>query len=261
MAAQQAAQSRLQERLQKAEQALLELAVRKQGKPRLTSRAQVDEQVVSILSSLRVESLLSVQIQEEVHEQTVRAYRGKLSSPRTIWSFQVHVEGRTETIKTAISLPGWRVSATNQSAASLGLAQAVEADRDEYVVERNFGRLKGHPLWLGPLHVQRDDHRVGLVRLLTIALRVLIVLEGVVRQHLAQHQEALVGLFAGNPKRSTKDPSAERLLETFREITLTIVSAPGLVHRHVTPLSLLHQQIVSLCGFSPAVYFRLAGAS
>ena len=30
---------------------------------------------------------------------------------------------------------------------------------------------------------------------------------------------------------------------------------------HITPLSSLQQQIVSLCGFSPAIYFRLADDS
>ena len=120
--------------------------VRKQGKPRLQNRAQVEEQVQSILSSLRLEGLLQVLIQEEIQEQPVRAYRGKLSSPRQIWNFQVHVERNQEAIERSIKLLGWRVYATNQQTAALGLAGAVEAYCDEYLVERNFGRLKGHPL-------------------------------------------------------------------------------------------------------------------
>lgn len=211
MAAKKAAQIHLQERLQKAEHALVELAVRKQGKPRLTERAQVNEQIEAILKQFRVEGLLHVQVQEEESEQPVRAYRGRLSPPRRHWSFQVSVERETTAIDQAMSQLGWRVYATNQLASSLGLPQAVEAYRDEYLVERNFGRLKGRPLSLAPLYVQRDDHRIGLVRLLTIALRVLTVLEGVVRQHLSQQQEALAGLFAGNPKRQTAQPTTERL--------------------------------------------------
>ncbi|HLY24895.1 MAG TPA: IS1634 family transposase, partial [Aggregatilineales bacterium] len=173
-----AAQSSLQARLEKAEQAIRELMVRKQGKPRLTSRLQVEEQVQSILSSLRVEGLLHVHIQEAVQVQPVRAYRGKPSSPRQTWSFQIQTERNPQAIERAMKRLGWRVSATNQHSAVLELAQAVEAYRDESLVERNFGRLKGHPLSLGPLYVQRDDHRVGLIRLLTIALRVVTVLEG-----------------------------------------------------------------------------------
>ena len=256
-----AAQTSVQERLEKAEKAIGELIVRKQGKPRLTSRAQVEEQVQSILSSLRVEGLLQVHIQEAVAEQPVRAYRGKLSSPRQIWSFQVQAERNQEAIERAMKVLGWRVYATNQQTAVLGLAQAVEAYRDEYLVERNFGRLKGHPLSLGPLYVQRDDHRVGLIRLLTIALRVVTVLEGVVRHALAEQHQQIAGLFAGNPKRRTAQPTTERLLEAFNEITLTIVSGSGFVQRHLPPLSALQQQILALCGFSPAAYTRLTDDS
>jgi transposase len=261
MTATKAAESSLQERLQKAEHALVDLAVRKQGKPRLTTRQEVEKQVEALLKHWKVEGLLQVQILEEESEQPVRVYRGRLSAPRRKWSFQVRVQPVTSAIEQARSLLGWRVYATNQLASSLGLAQAVEAYRDEYLVERNFSRLKGRPLSLAPLYVQRDDHRVGLVRLLTIALRVLTVLEGVVRRHLAQRQETLVGLFVGNPKRQTSQPTTERLLEAFRELTLTIVSAPGFAQRHVTPLSSLQQQIVALCGFTPAVYLRLADDS
>jgi transposase len=144
--ASKAAQIRLQERLEKAEKAIGELMVRKQGKPRLTSRSQGDEQVQTILSSLRVEGLLQVDIQEEVAEQPVRAYRGKWSSPRQIWSFQAHVRRNQDAIERAMKVLGWRVSATNQQTAALGLTGAVEVYRDEYLVEGNFSRLKGHPL-------------------------------------------------------------------------------------------------------------------
>ena len=259
--ARKAAQSSLQERLTKAERTIGELMVRKQGKPRLTRRFQVEEQVQSILSSLRVEGLLQVHIQEEVAELPIRRYRGQLSSPRQIWSFQVHVERNAQAIARAMKLLGWRVYATNRLTDALGVVGAVEAYRDEYLVERNFGRLKGHPLSLGPLYVQRDDHRVGLIRLLTIALRVVTVLEGVVRSALAESRQEIAGLFAGNPKRRTAQPTTERLLETFNEITLTIVSGPGFVQRHLPPLSALQQQILVLCGFSPAVYTRLTDDS
>ncbi|HEY1351705.1 MAG TPA: hypothetical protein VGF67_18960 [Ktedonobacteraceae bacterium] len=102
---------------------------------------------------------------------------------------------------------------------------------------------------------------MGLIRLLTIALRVVTVLEGVVRSALAEQHLEIAGLFAGNPKRRTSQPTTEQLLEAFNEITLTIVSGPGFVQRHFPPLSALQQQILALCGFSPAVYTCLIGDS
>ena len=261
MAATQAAQANLQERLQKAQQALAELLVRRQGKPRLTARPQVEEAIKAVLKQFHVEGLVQVQIVEHVQERVVRAYGGRSSGVRRDLTFTLTIEREELAITQAMSQLGWRVYATNHQASHLTLEQAVDAYRNEYLVERNFLRLKGHPLGLTPLYVQRDDHRVGLVRLLTLALRVLTVLEGVVRQRLGAQQQELAGLFAGNPKRQTPQPTAERLLEAFGDVTLTIVSAPGFAQRHVTPLSALQQQILTLLGFSAAVYLRLADDS
>src|SRR5216684_2427538 len=163
--------------------------------------------------------------------------------------------------RAAVEQLGWRVYATNQPADGLSLPQAVEAYRDEYLVERNFGRLKGHPLSLSPMYVERDDHATGLVRLLSLALRVLTLLEFVVRRHLAQEGAALAGLYAGNPKRATTHPTTERLLEAFQEITLTIVVEPHQTRRHVTALSPLQQRVLALLGFTPTIYTRLGGDS
>jgi transposase len=153
------------------------------------------------------------------------------------------------------------VYATNQKRADLTLEQAVEAYRDEYRVERCFERLKGHPFSLAPMYVQRDDHRVGLVRLLTIALRVLTVLEGVVRQNLEKQKRDISGLYAGNPKRRTNQPTAERLLEAFGNVTLTIARASGFLQCHITPLSSLQQDILALLGLTPAIYLRMTDDS
>src|SRR5260370_1863304 len=143
----------------------------------------------------------------------------------------------------------------------LSLVQAVEAYRDEYLVEHNFGRLKGHPLSLSPMYVERDDHATGLVRLLSIALRVLTLMEFVVRRQLDQEGAALAGLYAGNPKRATTHPTTDRLLEAFQEITLTLVIEPHQTRRHLTALSALQQRVLALLSFTPTMYTKLVGDS
>lgn len=258
MAATRAAEASLQERLHKAQHALHELTARRQGKVRLTQRTAVEEAIKEVLTRFRVEGLLRVHIQEHMQQRPVRAYRGRLLTMRQEVTFTVSSEQEEEAIAQAMSKLGWRAYATNHFPGQLTLEQAVEAYRDEYLVERNFARLKGHPLSLAPLYVQRDDHRVGLVRLLTIALRVMTLLEGVIRQRLREQQIELAGLFAGNPKRRTSQPTTERVLEVFSEVTLTIVRAPGFTQRQVTPLSPLQKQILTLLGFSAAVYLQLA---
>jgi len=156
---------------------------------------------------------------------------------------------------------GWRVYSTNQPAEQLSLEQAVLAYRSEYLVERSLGRLKGRPLSLRPMYVQRDDHATGLIRLLSIALRVLTLMEFVVRRQLAADGATLAGLYAGNVKRETARPTAERLLEAFHEVTLTVVEGVHRVYRYLTALSPLQERILELLGFSSRVYTRLCTVS
>ncbi|MEA3344663.1 MAG: transposase [Chloroflexota bacterium] len=118
-------------------------------------------------------------------------------------------------VEKVVRQQGWRVYATNAPAAQLPLSQAVLAYRGQYIVERGCGRLKGRPLSLTPMYLERDDHATGLIRLLSIGLRVLTLLEFVVRQRLAKEGTELAGLYAGNLKRTTARPTVERILEAF----------------------------------------------
>jgi len=161
-----------------------------------------------------------------------------------------------EAVEQAMRRLGWRVYVTNERGERLSLPQAVLAYREQYIIDRGVGRLKGRPLSLTPMYLQRDDRVTGLIRLLTIALRVLTILEFVVRRNLAVEDVPLTGLYAGNPKRATQRPTAERLLEAFQEITLTIIQESHQTSYHLTPLSPLQQRILALLGFSPNIYAR-----
>jgi transposase len=152
---------------------------------------------------------------------------------------------------------GWRVYGTNRPCEQLSLAHAVLAYRSKYQVERSFGRLKGRPLSLRPVYVQRDDHATGPIRLVSLGLRVLTLLEFVVRRQLAAEGTKLAGLYAGNPKRTTDRPTAERLLEAFQDITLTTVRGPQQTERHMPALNPFQQRILEILGFSSALYTRL----
>ncbi len=256
-----AAEQGLRTRLAQAQTAVADLLVGRQGKPKLTERAAVDQAVADLLKRYRVEGLLTVTITEQLSEHPVRPYRDRPATVRLQRQFTIISRLEPRAIENAIRHLGWRVYATNQADEDLSLAQAVLAYRDEYLVERDFGRLKGRPLSLSPMYVERDDHATGLVRLLSIALRVLTLLEFVVRQRLAQQGASLAGLYAGNPKRATPHPTTERLLEAFQQITLTTVVEPHQIRRHVTALSPLQQQVLALLGFTPTIYTKLCGDS
>ena len=88
-------------------------------------------------------------------------------------------------LEQAVRRLGWRVYATNHTAEDLRLEQSVAAYRSEYLIEQGFGRLKGRSLSLSPLFLHYEHRIVGLICLLTVALRVLVLMQFVVRRNLA----------------------------------------------------------------------------
>jgi len=255
----ESAESALRSRLAQAQAALDELLVRRRGKARIDDLTSAQQAVTSILECFQVAEVLQVRLSEQISEQRVRAYRERPASVRERRKLSITHAVEPTALEAAIARLGWRVYVTNQPAEQLPLAELVLAYREEYLVERSLGRLKGQPLSLSPLYVERDDHATGLIRLLSIALRVLTLLEFVVRRQLGQAEEVLIGLYAGNPKRATARPTTERLLEAFGGITLTIIVEPHQTRRHLTTLSPLQQRILSLLGFPSTIYTKLCG--
>jgi transposase len=149
------------------------------------------------------------------------------------------------------------VYVTNQAAEGLLLELAILAYREEYLVEHGFGRVIRKPLSLSAMDVQSDRRTTGLVRLLSIGLRILILLEFQIRQRLADTHEQLAGLYAGNLRPTTQRPTAEALLDAFKPIHVSIILLEQQLYRHLTPLSALQQHILSLLDFSPQLYEQL----
>jgi len=240
----------LQRRLAAAEEELAALNVHKRGKKIYTDVALVQDKVASILNTHQVTGLLMVNYQQR---PTVTSPQGK---PKPV----VWVEGTRDeaAIQQAEARLGWRVYATNAPHNHLSLEQAVLAYRDEYVVEYSLSRLKGKPLSLSPMYLQDEGRATGLVRLLSLGVRLLTLLEFTVRRRLAEEQATLAGVYAGSPTRATARPSAELLLEAFQHIYLTLVSIGQQTHRHVTPLSDVQHRILALLGLPVAAYARLS---
>jgi hypothetical protein len=123
--------------------------------------------------------------------------------------------------------------------------------RDEWLLERGFHRFKRGRLPALPIYFQNQDRIVGLMFLLTLALRVFTLVEFVVRLSLQQTQQSLAGLYNGNPKRVTFRPSTEQLLKAF--CNLTLYSLPDCTV-FITPLSDLQRQILSLMKVPESIY-------
>ena len=249
----------LERRLCQAEAEVAALLVPRRGKERPTTPSEAEAAIAALLERHQVSGLLSVTLTAEAQTRSIRAYRGQAAREETTYTMTLTSQRNDRALQAAEARLGWQIYVTNRPVDQLNLEQVVLAYRDQYLVEHPIGRLKGAPLSLSPVYLSRDEHVTGLVRLLTLGVRVWCALEYGVRQQLAQEPagQALTGLYAGQPNRQTRRPTAERILEAFRNLTLTVVALPTQIIRHLTPLSALQQRLLVLAGVESIGYGRL----
>jgi transposase len=245
----------LSQRLDNAEQAILALTPPKgRGRRQKKDLTALESSVGSILKQYRVEGLVAVSYIREEERRRIRKYKDRPARTEKSIRYVVQVQRNQQAIYKGRRAMGWRLYATNAPVEKLPLSKAVNVFRGGTRIERNFARLKGRALGISPMYVQREDHVCGMVRLLSLALRALTLVEHVVRKELKSAGETLSGLYAGNPKRQTARPTTERLLKAFGSIYLNVVHLPNQAIRHVTPLSALQERILVLLGIEPAIY-------
>jgi|SRR3954468_8678523 transposase len=250
----QAQQQQLDRRLHKAKQQLAGLGQRKQGKKRLTAAA-LAEAAERVVKENRVEGLLTCQVKTATHSRRIRAYGDRPARLHKEREHHLEVSECPQQIEQAKRAMGWRVYATNQ--VRLSLAAVVWGYRGQNSLEGNYSRLKGQPLGLTPLYLQYERRIVGLVLLLSLALRLLSVLEWSLQKKLQESGQPIKGLYPGQPGRKTKSPSAELLLEAFKGISLTVLLVAGQLVSYLTPLSALQQRLLELWDLPADLYLRL----
>src|SRR5919204_1207969 len=110
----------------------------------------------------------------------VRAYRDRPARPGRDVFFRIEV-GRHEALLAGKKREmGWQVYGTN--AVTRALPPVVWAYRGQYRIEDDWSGLKGRPRGLTPMYLQDEQRRQGLVYLLSLALGLLTLLAGRVRE-------------------------------------------------------------------------------
>ena len=255
----------LESRLQRVTEDLMALTpVPGRGKRQFEDETRLVAAADAILKTHDMEGLLGYTFERQEKRRTKYLGRGRSGPDRpkqeivTVRYQMTAIIRQEEAIATLQKTFGWRAYVTDAPDEELTLEQAVLAYRDEWLIERGFHRLKGVPLSLNPIFVKRDDQVVGLTSLLCLAVRFLTLIEFVVRRKLKQNQEKLVGLIENNPKKGIDNPTTERLLKMFDEITLTIIHFPDQTIRHLPALTPVQIRILELLSLSADVYTRLA---
>jgi transposase len=256
-----AAAMSLRARVAQAQAPVEALPQRGRGRKRCAAVVALRQGGHELVQRHQVEACCWLRDEQPCTSRPVRAYRQREAGSKRERQATVEVRVDEEALERAVGRLGWRVSVTTHPRDQWSLEQAVLASRRAYLGERSVGRLKGRPLSRTPMDVQRDEHATGLMRLLSSALRVWTLTAFVGRHHLALEKGKIAGRSAGNPKRETARPTAERLLEAFQDLTLTVIELPQRTIGHMTPLSPVQLRILEILGFSSEVYTSVAAIS
>jgi transposase len=251
----------LQDRMEKTQQQLALLNQNRPGKKPFKDLQEFVQAADQIITKNRVQSLFDLSCTENIKQIYQRKYRERPAGIIEQRTFQVTYTIETDKVEQQMELLGWRVYATNHPHKELSLADAVVTYRQEYLIEHCFGRLKGQPLSLRPMFLQREDHIKGLMRLLSIGLRLLTLVEFQVKRALEIDKSKLDGIYAGNPRRATAQPTTERLLASFKEITIVLIAVGTQIYAELTVLNPLQQKILQLLNFPSDIYTRLSSQS
>ena len=243
----------LKRRLEKAEASLTKLSAKLSE-----DRCKLQNEAQAILKRHRVQDFFSLELDFLGVKQTKRQGRPKVGKRANKTAEQVgkkdfflNFHRQEQNIQAAIKLAGWRIYVTNGQAEHLTLSQALSYYREQWQTENGFHRFKRGNLPALPIYFQNQDRIIGLMFLLTIALRVFTLMEFVVRRNLQTLNAKLSGLYDGNPRRTTERPSAEQMLRAFRHITLYLLPDGT---SEITPLNPLQQRILALMNIPEAIY-------
>ena len=244
----------LDARLQQAVAAIHRLNERKQGQKILEAPA-LNAAAEQMLAQQRVVGLVQLDLETTTQVIPQRRYGARAATCRVQHQCTLRAWIDPPAVAAARQRLGWRVYATNQAALTVEIT--VQAYRGQSLIKRSFGRLKSRALAITPLFLQTNARVEGLIRLLSLALRVLVLVEFVARRCLATTREPIAGLYPGQATRATASPNAELLLRAFRGISLSVVEIAGQVRGLLSPLSAVHHRALALLDWSAGIYEQL----
>jgi transposase len=260
-------QANLEGRLKRAEQAVRALTPPAgQGKKQCREEAALQAAVSAIMGRCDVAGLLSVRWERQEHRQTKYVGPGRGGAKRATHTevqvrYQIaEVRRESQAIEAQRQRLGWRVQVTNSPKKRLSLLASVLSYRSGWCLERDFHLLKDSPLGIRPLYVKSDEQIGGLVRLMTLALRMLSLVEMQGRRGVAGTGEKAKGYYSGQPGRQTDKPSGQRILETITRQRLTLFGSktPAGTQWQLPPLPEIVKQLLSFLGLRETLYTDLA---
>lgn len=245
-------------RLSRAKEQLGRLLVRKQKRTVPKTAIELRLKVEEILKKERVRDYIKITINKKISEKKMRAYRGKKGRTEQVEHLELLVELDKEKIAEFKKMCGWNVYGTNLSGQQMDMQAVVMMYRNQYQIESRFNDLKNKVTKLLPIYLQKEDRVKSLINFMMLGLKVIAAMEIKSAGQLKKKQKELTGIYAGNPKRGNKKPSAKMMLTRLKGISASILIEGGqLKYRGLTTIDATQKEILKLLGLKPAFYEEL----
>lgn len=155
--------------------------------------------------------------------------------------------------KKTIQAYGWKSYITSVSSDQMTIHDALLLYRDEYRVERIFNCLKS-TLNIATLFVKLESQILGMNNLLMLGIRILTLIEYVVRRENEDDSIPLSKYEHTTKKKVSDTPTAEKRLQVFGNINVTLIYRGDERTVHVTSLTDLQKELLHRLKINPTVY-------
>jgi transposase len=259
----------LEKDLQQAEGELGRLTLSGRGRKVWRVEQELRAAIKAIEQEHKVEGLLLVELSQQTQQKKSYGKSGRPSEDAVavvVEEVRYQISGvrrKQEQIEERQKRLGWRAYVSNAPASRLSLEASVLTYREGGGLERPFHELKGAPLGIRPLFVRLPEQIIGLTRFLLIALRVLTLIEIVLRARLAESGEELGGMHEGQKNKLEGKPTGKRMLRAIAglEMTLSLIQMGQQQWWYLPPLPKLLARVLDLLGLSPCLYTNLIDSS
>lgn len=243
-------------RINEAEEKIQDLVRPKRGRRLPKTLKALNIRIDTLLKKYKVEGCFEIQASQHIQEQRIRKYKDRQEQSQQHITLDLSIKRNEAVIEKRKKGLGWQVYGTNVPKKLMPTDELVRKYRDEYKIEHLFNRLINKEIGLLPIYLKRDDRIKGLIRFLSIALRVSVLIQHQVRKELAIKEEELNEIYPGNKSRSTRRPTTAMMLAVFRGISVVWMQTAEPSMLQMTSLKANQKRIIKLIDL-PDPYERL----
>ena len=244
--------SSLTNRISEAETSIQNLVISKKGRRNPKTLSELQIRIASLLKKYNVVEFFEIECSQTITSREVQRHKNRAKETRESITLHLSITRKEEQITKKRKRLGWQVYASNAPKDHIESSELVRCYRDEYRIEHLFDFMLNRDVGILPIYLQQEHRIKALIRLLSVGMKFIMLLQYRVREAVATRDKPLKELYPGNKSRSTNMPTTPMLLRAFKGIGVAFLNSTeqGI---QMTTLKDIQKEILELLGI-PNVY-------